>query len=173
MQRTEREIEELVNEMADYIIKTKNSTRKTAENFGVSNYTVSNYMNKRLSEGDPRYKEIQQILDNHHQTIDKTITKNRILDELGLLLKGKNCNEIAAIMNISPSQVSHDLTDRLEKLIELSKESPDELPEFAILSKEILSEIRIKLKKNSLQNLDIGSNMTVQNQERDTRGRFK
>lgn len=173
MQRTEEEIEKLVNKIADYIIETKDSTRKTAEKFGVSNYTVSNYMNERLSEDDPRYEEIHQILDNHHQTIDKDITKNRILKELGLLLKGKNCNEIATILSISPSQVSHDLTDRLAKLIELSKENPDELKEFASMSKEILSEIRIKLRKNSIQNLEIGSNMTVQNQERDTKGRFK
>lgn len=173
MARTEEEIQELVNNIADYIIKTKCSTREAAKYFKVSNYTVSNYMSKRLSKSDLRYEEVKQILGSNRQTIDNGITRIRILKELKLLMEGKTCDAIASIMNISSSQVSRDLSDRLPKLIEMSKKNPEEMKEFYLLPKEILIMINKILRENSEINLKIGSNMHIQNQERDKRGRFK
>ena len=170
--RTKEEIEELVNNIADYIIETKCTTRQAAEHFKVSNYTISEYMNKRLSKSDPRYPEVKQIIDGNRKTLDKDITKIRILKELKFFIEGKTCDEISSIIRISPSQVSRDLLNRLPELIEEAKKSPEDMPEFASLPDGILFEISAKLKENSESNLSIGRNMSVQNQERDM-GRFK
>lgn len=157
--RTEEQIDALACEIADYIIETKCSTREAAEHFGVSNYTVSNYMNNKLLKDDSRYKEVKKILNSHNLTVDKDETKTRIINELNLFKKGHTLNEIARITGISESQVSRDLTERLSNIPNINKET--------------INEISKKLRENSEINLNIGSNMSVQNQERDKQGRFK
>lgn len=156
--RTEEQIDALAREIADYIIETKCSTREAAKHFCVSNYTVSNYMNNKLLKDDKRYNEVKKILDSHNLTVDKDETKTRIKIELNLFKKGHTLNEIAGITGISESQVFRDLTERLSNIPNISEET--------------INEISKKLRQNSQINLNIGSNMSVQNQERE-HGRFK
>lgn len=161
--RTEQQIDALAREIADYIIEKKCSTREAAEYFGVSNYTVSNYMNNKLLKDDSRYIEVKKILDSHNLTVDKDETKTRIKIELNLFKEGHTLNEIARITGISESQVFRDLTERLSNIPNISKEN---------ISKKTINEISEKLRQNSTSNLKIG-NDTYENQERDKQGRFK
>lgn len=159
MRRTEEEIMALVDEIADYIIATGSSTRKTAKNFGISNYTVSQYMKDRLPEYDERYKKIQNILDSHQQTVDKEITQKRLREELSLFLAGKSLEEIAAMKHLSVSQISRDFSERLVNL-------PD-------ISSTQLEDIREKILENSNNNLSIGNYEFVKEQKRDSNGKFR
>lgn len=158
MRRTEEEIMKLVDEIANYIIETESSTRLAAKEFGVSNYTVSTYMSKRLPENDSRYSKIQRILSLHQQTVDKDITQTRLKTELSLLLGGKHLDEIAQIMKISLSQVSRDFSERLPMLPQISVET--------------LEYVRKLLSDNSLGNLQIGNDKAVE-QQRDSKGKFR
>lgn len=58
-----------VNDIADYIIKTKKTIRETAKVFKVSKSTVHKDLKERLYEIDiEKYQKIKQIMNNHLET---------------------------------------------------------------------------------------------------------
>lgn len=58
-----------VNNIADYIINTKNTIRETAKIFKVSKSTVHKDLKERLYEIDKRkYYKIKEIMDEHIET---------------------------------------------------------------------------------------------------------
>ncbi len=58
-----------VLEVAEYILKTKDTIRKTASIFGISKSTVHKDLQERLKEIDlEKYNQIQGIFQNHIET---------------------------------------------------------------------------------------------------------
>ena len=58
-----------VNNIADYIINTKNTIRETAKIFKVSKSTVHKDLKERLYEIDKKkYYKIKEIMDEHIET---------------------------------------------------------------------------------------------------------
>ena len=58
-----------VNDIADYIIKTKNTIRQTAILFNVSKSTVHKDMQERLYLVNiNKYKEVKKIMNEHIET---------------------------------------------------------------------------------------------------------
>lgn len=135
---TDEERKVLILEIADYIIANKLSTRKTAERFGISNFSVSDYMNNRLIMLDPeKYKKVQEILNNNKpKTIEDDGIKTRVLEEAKLINSGMTATEVAVSFGISVDVIHDDLTTRLPKI-----------------DKELAACIAEKLKLNSINNL--------------------
>ncbi len=64
-----RDIKTRVNDIADYIITTKNTIRKTAQVFNVSKSTVHKDLKDRLYKINvDKYQKIQTIMLNHLAT---------------------------------------------------------------------------------------------------------
>ena len=58
-----------VNDVADYIIETKQTIRETAKIFNVSKSTIHKDLKERLSKIDKnKYQKIKKIMDNHLET---------------------------------------------------------------------------------------------------------
>ena len=58
-----------VNDIADYIIKTKNTIRETAKIFNISKSTVHKDLKERLIYIDKiKYKKIKKIMNEHIET---------------------------------------------------------------------------------------------------------
>ncbi len=135
---TDEERKELIFKIADYIITNNSSTRKTAEIFGISNFSVSDYMNDKLMLLDvEKYKKVQEILNgNKPKTIEDESVKTRILEETKLINSGMTATEVANSFGISIDVIHDDLTSRLPKI-----------------DKELAVCISEKLKLNSTNNL--------------------
>lgn len=135
---TDEERNTLILEIANYIIAYKSSTRKVAEKFDISNFSVSDYMNNRLKVLDPeKYKKVHEILtENKPKTIDDETIKTRILEEAKLINSGMTATEVAATFGISVDVIHDDLTSRLPRI-----------------DKELAICISEKLKLNSINNL--------------------
>ena len=64
-----RDIQERVNSIADYIIKTNNTIRKAAKEFNVSKSTVHKDLKERLIQIDSKkYHQIEKIMNEHIET---------------------------------------------------------------------------------------------------------
>ena len=64
-----KDIIKRVNDIANYIIKTKDTLRKTAKIYKVSKSTVHKDMKDRLKEIDiKKYQKIQKIMNEHIET---------------------------------------------------------------------------------------------------------
>jgi len=122
----------LVNEMADYIIENKSSTRKTAEHFNVSNATVSDYMNNRLRIiSSDKYKQVKEILKNNKpKTVDDKQVKTRVLKAYELLKNGLTINEIADLLGETEFTIYRDISTRLKKIL------PEEYEDAKIILEE-------------------------------------
>lgn len=135
---TDEERKELILKIADYIITNKSSTRKTAKIFGISNFSISDYMNDKLMLLDvEKHKKVQEILNNNKpKTIEDESVKTRILEEAKLINSGMTATEVANSFGISIDVIHDDLTSRLPKI-----------------DKELAVCISAKLKLNSTNNL--------------------
>lgn len=61
-----KEVIKRVEEVSDYILKTKKTIRETAKNFKVSKSTIHKDINERLKELDlKKYHEIELIFNEH------------------------------------------------------------------------------------------------------------
>lgn len=154
---TDEERIEKIIQVANYIIETKTSTRKAAKQFNISNATVSDWMNGLLKKIDiKKYLDVQQILNkNTPKTITDEEVKNRVLMAAYLIIQGFTVEEIAKSMEVTINVINEDLQTRLPKL------------DF-----ELYTQIKMIQKQNSLENLNIGSYMTVEGQKRDNNGKF-
>lgn len=136
---TDEERDKLILEIADFIIDNNSSTRKAAENFGISNYSVSDYMNKRLQQINfEKYKLVKIVLDgNKPKTIADPSVRKRILEEAKLINSGMTATEVAQYFGISVDVIHDDLTTRLSKI-----------------DAELATTIAVILNANSLNNLE-------------------
>ena len=84
---TEEERIEKTIGIANYIIENNASTRKVAEHFGISNATVSDWMNLVLIKLDgKKYLKVQDILTgNKPKTLQDDFVKQRVLDAAELI----------------------------------------------------------------------------------------
>ena len=122
---SDEEKKKRILQIADYIIETKSSTRKTAkyfkENFfPISNATVHEYMHTRLIKIDlEKYRQVMGILkENSPKSIDEIEVKIRVLRASSLSLQDFTSPEIAQILHSTVDIIYHDLTERLPKIDE-------------------------------------------------------
>lgn len=149
---------ELTNQIAYYIIETKSSTRNTAMKFKISNATISVLMNDLLKIlNREKFLLVQEVLNmNKPKSYKDEDVRKRVLLVADMVLNGFTVEEISKSMNETVNVINEDLQTRLKKI-----------------SPELYINVKLKLKENSYTNLQIGRNMTVENQERDINGRFK
>ena len=154
---TEEERKEKTLEIANYIIDNKSSTRKAALHFGISNATVSDWMNFVLKKTDSqKFLIVSQILkQNRPKTVIDVQVRKRVITAAQLIKQGYTVEEIAKAMNVSINVINEDLQTRLKRINE-----------------ELYKDIKEKQALNSSNNLKIGSAMSVENQKRDENGRF-
>lgn len=107
---------ELILEIADYIIETKTSIRKTAVQFHLSKTTISKYMSEYLPKiNNAKYKEIQKIIKVSDGTLSEEDIK-RVEMEYDLYIEGYTLKEIALETGNSYQQVQRDISIRLQKI---------------------------------------------------------
>lgn len=155
---TDEERIEKVKEVADYIIATGDSTRNAAKAFNISNATVSTWMSDLLKKIDyEKYCLVKEKLaENTPKTVEDDEIRNRVLDAANLIIHGFTVEEIAKKMNVTTNIINEDLQTRLSRI-----------------STILDDQVKIIQRQNSLNNLNIGSNMSVEGQARDENGRFK
>lgn len=143
---------------ADYIIKHKCTTRDAAKAMKVSNYTISDWMRRRLIILDPvKYRRVQKIfLANTPKTVTDNGVKKRVLQAAKCVLNGMTVQQIHEETGISIHVIYEDLQTRLRRLDE-----------------GLWKTVNSKLKENSLTNLNLGSSMPVNSENRGPNGRFK
>ena len=157
MENKEEQLKETVIWIADYVIATGASTRKTAaylkeQGFSISHVTVHFYLTKRLPEFDfGRYVRVKEILGkNTPKTVRDVEVKKRVYQATSLLLQGLTIPQIVEEMNtvsgeekVSIDIIYDDLTKRLPKI----ETDP-----------QILADVKKELLKHRLQNLNQGTN---------------
>ena len=148
---------EITRNIADYIISTNCSTRKAAEYFKISNATVSTLMNELLPKIDQeKYFKVQNILNaNKPKTITDEVTKERVIKAAELIKEGFTVEEIANSMGVTINVINEDLQTRLPRI-----------------SETLYGEVKDIQRRNSMSNLSLGSNMSVEGQQRDEKGKF-
>lgn len=154
---TDEERMEITKTIADYIISTNSSTRHTAEYFNISNATVSTLINELLPKIDQdRYLKVHSILNgNKPKTIKDDTVKERVSKAAELIKQGFTVEEIAKSMDVSVNIINEDLQTRLPRI-----------------SGTLYDEVKDIQRKNSRENLNKGSHMSVERQQRDENGRF-
>lgn len=131
--------------IADYVIETGASTRKTAKyisenHFKISNCTVSKYLNELLPKVDAeRFKKVKSIIKKNTPETMQTITvRKRMYESVSLLLKGYTIKEIALELGETEWTVYNDIQNRFMKL-----ETDEKLKE----------DVKKTLKNHSIENL--------------------
>ena len=154
---TDEERVKKTHEIADYIIENKASTRKAGLRFGISNATVSDWMNYTLKKIDSKkYIMVCAVLkQNKPKTIKDESVSERVKSAALLIKEGFTVEEIAKVLDVTINVINEDLQTRLEKI-----------------DKELFEEIKLIQSKNSANNLNRGSAMSVEDQKRDAYGRF-
>lgn len=111
------ELEKKIISVAEHIIETGDSYRKTAKKFGISAPTVLSYC-KKYKKMYPIKANLldEQINKNKEETIERDEVKQRVLENTKLLLNGKTIEEIAVQTNTDYWIVYRDLTVRLKML---------------------------------------------------------
>ena len=148
---------EITKAIADYIIDNSSSTRKAAEHFKISNATVSTLMNELLPKIDQeKYFNVQSILNvNKPKTIADEEIKQRVEKVAELIKEGFTVEEIANSMGVTINVINEDLQTRLPRI-----------------SESLYNEVKTIQIQNSRNNLHLGSNMSVEGQQRDENGKF-
>jgi len=151
---TDDERIEITRNIADYIISTKCSTRKTAEHFNISNATVSTLMNELLSKMDPKkYSQVESILSgNKPKTVKDNEIKQRVIKVAELIKEGFTVEEISKALDTTINVINEDLQTRLPRI-----------------SESLHAEVKEIQRRNSISNL---KNVSVEGQQRDENGKF-
>lgn len=166
---TYEEKKELVYDIAQYIIKEnklghKVSTRVIAQQFSISNATVSDWMKNILKEEYPSlYCDVDIILRSNRSLITDKKVKKRVLNIARLVLDGYKYSDIIDYYQnesddkyfLTDSMIHHDLYGFLPQI-----------------DSELFEKIKVYLHEHSLDNLTPGNSLYV-DQERDKSGRFK
>ena len=94
-----------------------------ADLLGISNKTVSKYIHTYMQDSLGKTKQLEEKVENNREkSIKDEAIQKKILIELGLLFQGYKTEEIAKILEKSPSSVKRDLTTRLKRLCEIDEE---------------------------------------------------
>ena len=115
--RRQKELEERVISVCEYIIETESSFRKTAEKFNLTAPTINDYC-KRFKDLSPlRYPELKKVIDkNTEPTIKDENVKKRVLENAKLIVSGKTIEEISADTGIDYWVVYRDIKNRLKNI---------------------------------------------------------
>lgn len=131
--------------IADFVIETGSSTRKTAKyisenHFKISNCTVSKYLNELLPKLDAeRFEKVKNVIKKNTPATMQTITvRKRMYESVSLLLKGYTVKEIALELNETESTIYNDIQNRFMKL-----ETDEKLKE----------DVKKTLRNHSIENL--------------------
>lgn len=151
---TDVERNEKTIEIANYIIENNSSTRRAAEQFGISNATVSEWMNYLLKNLDSKkFLKVQEILtQNKPKTIGDDSVKDRVLKAAELIKQNFTVEEIAKYFEVTVNVINEDLQTRLPRI-----------------SKELYEEVKIELKKHSMGNL---KNVILEDEKGNENGKF-
>lgn len=151
---TEEERNKKVIKIANYIIENNSSTRKAAEQFGISNATVSVWMNYLLKNLNHKmFLNVQEVLNkNKPKTIEDIKVKKRVLEAAKLIAQKYTVLEIANKLGVSVNVINEDLQTRLPRI-----------------SKALYEEVRIELKKHSMSNL---KNIVFNEEKGNENGKF-
>ena len=116
-------LKEKILQVADYVIETGSSTRKTAEYFTenlfpISNVTVHTYLTRKLKYIDlGKYQQVKNILEaNLPKGIEDVNVQTRVYQATSLLLQGYTVSEIASRLNSTIDIIYDDITNRLKRL---------------------------------------------------------
>jgi transposase len=151
---TDEERTEKIIQIANYIIENNSSTRKAAEQFGISNATVSEWMNNSLKKMDNEmFLKVEEILKkNKPKTVDDIDIKKRVLEAAKLITQNYTADQIAQHFNVTINVIYEDLQTRLPRI-----------------SIELYEEVKEILKKHSMNNL---KNINVDVVKWNENGRF-
>lgn len=127
----------LVVDIANYIISTGSSIRNTASHFGLGKSTVHDYIEEKLpSISIILYKNVFDVLmSNKSIKISGSFANYDIVYyEYELLMAGYSLNDIARILGFSFQKVQRDLGNRLSSVDEtMAKKSKEKLKEHRLL----------------------------------------
>lgn len=135
---TDEERAKKIIQIANYIIKNNSSTRKAAEHFGISNATISDWMNCYLKKMDiQKFLKVEEILKNNKpKTVEDVEIKKRVLESAKLITQNYTAEQIAEHFNVSINVIYEDLQTRLPRI-----------------SIELYNEVKEILKRHSMRNL--------------------
>ena len=104
--------------IAEYIIKTKSSIRKTAEVFKLGKTTVHEYMHEKLPKVSIKlYKQVFDVLmENKSYSTDNKNVIEQTLKSYSYLEDGYSIDKIKDIQGLSWNVVQRNLTTRLKKI---------------------------------------------------------
>lgn len=111
------ELESKIIEVCEYIINTKASYRMTAEKFGISSTTVSDYCHRFKKLKPVRYTELEKvILSNTRPTIKDNDVVKRVFKNAKLVLEGNTIDEIVSLTGVDYWVVYRDIKNRLKSI---------------------------------------------------------
>lgn len=158
--KDEEERNRRVIEVAEYVKKTRASTRMTAKyftenRFNISSATVNDYLRNRLLKLNPvLYSEINEIIkENTPKTVETVEVRKRIYSAVSLLFQDYTIEEIAEALNSTVDIIYTDLKIRLPK-IEDSIDVIKQVNSHANLSdKSISTDVNDVLQRHKMENL--------------------
>lgn len=151
---TDEERNKKAIEVANYIIENNSSTRKAAEQFDVSNATVSDWMNYLLKNLNyNKFLKVQEILNgNKPKTIENEFVKERVLAAAQSIKQNFTVEEIAKHYRVTANVINEDLQTRLPRI-----------------SVELYEEVKKILNTHSMNNL---KNVNIETEKGNENGRF-
>lgn len=151
---TDEERNKKIIEVANYIIENNSSTRRAAEQFGISNATVSDWMNYLLKNLNyDKFLKVQKILNgNKPKTIEDDSVKDRVLNAAELVKQNFTVEEIAKHYEVTVNVINEDLQTRLPRI-----------------SIEKYNEVKKILSTHSMSNL---KNVNIEQEKGNQNGKF-
>lgn len=151
---TDEERYRKIIEIANYIIQNNSSTRKAADAFGISNATVSDWMNDLLKKIDSKkFFKVQQILKmNKPKTIEDIEIRKRVLEAAKLITQNYTVDQIAGKFGVTINVIHEDLQTRLPRI-----------------SIELYNEVKKILRKRSMSNL---KNINIEQEKGNENSKF-
>ena len=143
-----------------------NSFREIAQQVKLSHVSVRRYLLEKLRHYNPSLANevLEEINSNTPKSIHDGKVIKRVLTSLSKLVnENKTVEQIAGEMGVSTFTTYRDLTTRLKMLHEVAPEN---------VSEEMLAAAAAVLNSHSLANLENGSMMSAEHQDRDVNGRF-
>lgn len=113
----QKQLEERVIAVCEYIIETESSFRKAAEKFNLTATTVNDYC-KRFKDLSPlRYHELRKVIaSNSEPTIKDENVKKRVLENARLVVEGNTIEEINSTTGIDYWVIYRDIKYRLKNI---------------------------------------------------------
>lgn len=171
--KSDEERKMLINLVGEHFIKTGQSTREIAAyftqlGFPLSNFTVSDYINKyKASHQDEKAVIDELIQNNTPKGIEDVGVRTRVMYVTKFFLQDHTVEDIALAFNVTPSVIYRDLNERLPiieekhsqyfpKDNESSSSTMKGFYEFLKIDAEesVSSIVQDKLREHSINNLE-------------------